>query len=79
MQTGSKNIEIAVMGGDCKLQVLDPKEVDLVAAQIEKENAEEVGFALGFILFSTYFDSSNALTKQAENKMKRGVNKTGEE
>lgn len=63
------------MGGDCKLQVLEPEEVDLVAAQIEKENAEEVVcyifYSIGVLVFNTW-------TKQAEKKMKRGV-KAGEE
>ena len=41
MQTGSKNIEIAVMGVDSQLEVLEAEQVDAVATQIEQENAAE--------------------------------------
>ncbi|KAI9103036.1 putative PRE6-20S proteasome subunit [Phlyctochytrium arcticum] len=41
VQTGSKNIEVAVMGEDCVLKTLEPTEVEEVTAIIEKENAAE--------------------------------------
>jgi 20S proteasome subunit alpha 4 len=41
VQTGSKNIEIAVMGLDTELVILEPEQVDAVAALIEQENAAE--------------------------------------
>ncbi|KAJ3166678.1 Proteasome subunit alpha type-4 [Geranomyces variabilis] len=41
VQTGAKNIEIAVMGNDSVLRTLDASEVEAVTAIIEKENAAE--------------------------------------
>ncbi|KAJ3149931.1 Proteasome subunit alpha type-4 [Geranomyces variabilis] len=41
VQTGAKNIEIAVMGNDSVLMTLDASEVEAVTAIIEKENAAE--------------------------------------
>ncbi|KAJ3179630.1 Proteasome subunit alpha type-4 [Geranomyces variabilis] len=41
VQTGAKNIEIAVMGNDSVLRTLDASEVEAVTALIEKENAAE--------------------------------------
>ncbi|KAF9977513.1 Proteasome subunit alpha type-4 [Actinomortierella ambigua] len=41
VQTGAKNIEIAVMGGDAKIQRLELSEVEKVVAEIEAENEKE--------------------------------------
>jgi 20S proteasome subunit alpha 4 len=42
VQTGSKNIEIAVMGSNAILEILEPEQVDAVATVIEEENVAEV-------------------------------------
>ncbi|KAI9355733.1 proteasome subunit, alpha type, 8 [Zopfochytrium polystomum] len=41
VQTGAKNIEIAIMGPDAKLKSLDASEVEAIVATIEQENAAE--------------------------------------
>ncbi|KAJ3017940.1 Proteasome subunit alpha type-4 [Thoreauomyces humboldtii] len=41
VQTGAKNIEIALMGADSMLKTLDASEVEAITAVIEKEKAEE--------------------------------------
>ncbi|KAI8921246.1 putative PRE6-20S proteasome subunit [Powellomyces hirtus] len=41
VQTGAKNIEIAVMGSDSILRTLEASEVEEITAIIEKENAAE--------------------------------------
>ncbi|KAJ3415965.1 Proteasome subunit alpha type-4 [Chytridiales sp. JEL 0842] len=47
VQTGAKNIEIAVMGPDCKLRVLEAADVEAVVAKIEAENAAEAAAKAG--------------------------------
>lgn len=42
VQTGSKNIEIAVMGSNAILEILEPEQVDAVATVIDQENLAEV-------------------------------------
>ncbi|KAJ3058092.1 Proteasome subunit alpha type-4, partial [Podochytrium sp. JEL0797] len=41
VQTGSKNIEVSVMGPDSILRNLTPEEVETVVGVIEAENAAE--------------------------------------
>ncbi|KAL1927480.1 hypothetical protein VTP01DRAFT_3717 [Rhizomucor pusillus] len=41
VQTGAKNIEIAVMGSDNKIRNLEIEQVEAVVAEIEKEKEEE--------------------------------------
>ncbi|KAJ1569118.1 Proteasome subunit alpha type-4 [Cladochytrium tenue] len=55
VQTGAKNIEIAVMGPSRRLKTLDASEVDAVVAVIEQENAAEAAAKAG--------GSSSALAK----------------
>ena len=41
MQTGSKNVEIAVMKNGEAMKILETEEVDKYVAEIEKEKEEE--------------------------------------